>query len=321
MPYRQLPTPNYQLPTTGRLTAARTIGEATASHATLAFGSWRLSVGRLLLLSAIATTAIALYGSVLLGIVRQWFDDTNSAYGALVAATAVVVFRRTYPTLATLPTQPRNRGFVILAAGLLTYVIGTITGDVFLLRASMPVVLFAVIVTLWGFAHVRALLAPLALLTLAIPLPAVIVTHLTLPLQLVASRVAAGTLWLAHVPVVRDGNLLTLPNITLEVAEACNGMRSVVSLVSVAAVCAALIPLSATRTVLVMAAAVPIAIVGNGFRVAATGLLALSMGEGAVSGTVHELTGFVAFVAMCIATLALLRITHGRTVEWARLHR
>jgi exosortase len=176
-------------------------------------------------------------------------------------------------------------------------------------------------------------LAPLALLTLAIPLPAVLLTQLTLPLQLMASRVAAGVLWLAHVPVVRDGNLLTLPNITLEVAEACNGMRSVVSLVSVAAMCAAVIPLSARRSAMLIAAAVPIAIVGNGLRVAATGMLALSVGDAAVRGTLHELTGFVAFVAMCIATLALLRMTRpstrpvaarswqGRTLDWARLHR
>jgi exosortase len=127
---------------------------------------------------------------------------------------------------------------------------------------------------------------------------------------------------------VRDGNLLTLSNITLEVAEACSGMRSVVSLVSVAAVCAAVIPLSARRSAMLIVAAIPIAILGNGLRVAATGMLALSMGDAAVRGTVHELTGFVAFVAMCVATLALLRITppsarpywRGRTLGWARLH-
>ena len=254
-----------------------------------------------------------MYGPVAAGIGRQWFDDSNSAYGALLVAAAAFLLYRQAPALAALTPRPRNWGFGVLTVGLLLYLVGTITGDIFLLRASLPVVLVAAIIVLWGVAHARALLAPFALIALAIPLPGVILTRLTLPLQLMASRVAAGVLWLAHVPVVRDGNLLTLPNITLEVAEACNGMRSVVSLISVAAVCAAALPLNARRTTLVVAAAVPIAILGNGLRVAATGMLALSIGRAAVRGTVHELTGFVAFVLMCAATLAFVRMTRPST--------
>jgi len=122
------------------------------------------------------------------------------------------------------------------------------------------------------------------------------------------------------VPVLRDGNLLTLPTITLEVAEACNGLRSVVSLVAVAAICGAIIPLRVGRTMLLIAAAIPIAVIGNGLRVAATGFMALSIGEGAVGGTVHEVTGFVTFVAMCTATVLFLRVTQRVELKWARLH-
>jgi exosortase/archaeosortase family protein len=70
---------------------------------------------------------------------------------------------------------------------------------------------------------------------------------------------------------------------------------------------------------LLVAAAIPIAVVGNGLRVAATGLMALSMGDGAVGGTVHEVTGFVAFVCMCVATLLFLRVTQRMELRWARL--
>jgi exosortase len=272
-------------------------------------------------LVAVVVAATALYASVTARMVLQWFEDPNSAYGILLAGAAAFVFHRALPVLRSLSTDPRNWGFAVLGLGLLIDVIGTITGDVFLLRASMPVVLIGAIVALWGPTHLRALLPPLALLTLAIPLPAVIVTHLTLPLQLVASDVAAGVLLLSRVPVVHDGNLLTLPNITLEVAEACNGLRSVISLVSVAAICGAVIPLTTRRTALLIAAAIPIAVLGNGLRVAATGLLALSIGDVAVKGTVHEVTGFVAFVAMCLVTFVLLRMTREGTLDWARLHR
>jgi len=264
-------------------------------------------------------TAIALYGSVVAGIARQWLEDSDSAYGILLVGASLFVVRRRVPTLRSLSPAPSNSGFIVVAAGLSIYLIGTITGDVFLLRVSLPIVLIGSIVALWGVACVRALLPSLALLALAVPLPALIVTRLTMPLQLIASRIAAGVLSLSHVPVVRDGNLLTLPNITLEVVEACNGLRSVVSLVAVAAICGAVVPLSIRRTTLLIAAAVPIAVVGNGLRVAATGLMALSIGDGAVGGTVHEVTGLVAFVFMCIATLLFLRVTQRMELRWARL--
>jgi exosortase len=154
------------------------------------------------------------------------------------------------------------------------------------------------------------------LLLLAIPIPAVLVTHLTMPLQLMASQMAAGVLALCHVPVVRQGNLLLLPHITLEVAEACSGLRSVTSLISVAAVCGALVPLSVARTSILIAAALPIAIVGNGLRVAATGLLTTWIGEIAVRGALHELTGFVTFLAMCAAAFAIDAVIRPRLQAW-----
>lgn len=286
---------------------------------TLGVGSWRLGFVAFPLAVAIIA-ATMLYATVVAGIARQWFEDPDTAYGMLLIGASLFVFRRRVPALRSLPFDPSDSGFVVVVAGLLIYIVGTITGDVFLLRISLPVVVVGSIVALWGVAHARTLLPSLALLALAIPLPAVIVTRLTLPLQLVASQIAAGVLSLAQVPVVRDGNLLTLPNITLEVAQACNGLRSVVSLVAVAAICGAVIPLSLRRTMLLVAGAIPIAVIGNGLRVAVTGLMTLSMGDRAVSGTVHEVTGFVAFVVMCIVTLLFLRTTQRMEFRWARLH-
>jgi exosortase len=265
--------------------------------------------------------ATALYASIAAGIVHQWFDDSNSSHGILLAAAAAIVVWRVVPALRATPAAPRDEGFAVIGLALLVYVVGFLLGDVFVLRASMPILIAGVVLTLWGVGHTRALLAPIILLALSIPLPAVLVTNLTLPLQLVASQVAAGVLTAVHVPVVRDGNLLALPNITLEVAEACSGLRSVISLVAVAAVCAALIPLSIKRSALLVAAAIPIAVVGNGFRVAATGVLATWFGPIAVRGAIHEATGFVAFLAMCAATIAFLVLTRkGGELVWARQH-
>jgi exosortase len=252
-----------------------------------------------------ASAALGLYGSVVAGVARQWVTDPVSSHGILLVAGASFVVYRRRRQLQSMPMEPRNWGLGLLAVGLLVYVVGALAGDLFLLRASLPIVITGVVAGLFGGRHLRACAAPLALLALAIPLPGAIVTHLTMPLQLVASQVAAGVLQAAQIDVVRQGNLLVLDNITLEVADVCSGLRSVVSLNAIAALCGVLLSLPPQRTLMLMTAALPIAIVGNGFRVAATGVLTTWFGEMAVRGTLHELTGVAAFLMMCAAVIGL----------------
>ena len=257
------------------------------------------------MLYVVLAAAALLYAPVLVGMARQWWIEPTSSHGLLLVAGAAILLYRRLDALRTTRPQPRDAGVFLAGGGLLIYVVGTITGDVFILRVSLPIVLAGAALALGGPAHLRLLAAPLGLLIVAIPLPAVIVTHVTMPLQLIASQVASGVLQALHVPVLREGNLLMLNRVTLEVADACSGLRSLVSLVSVAAVCGAFFSLSAGRVALLLAAAVPIAIIGNGLRVAATGLLSTVMGEAAARGLVHDLTGYAAFVVMCAAVVAV----------------
>lgn len=256
------------------------------------------------LLLAVAA-AIGLYAPVLAGLVRQWWIEPASSHGLLLVLVAGVVVHRRWPQLRALPLEPRDGGLGIVAAGLLIFAAGTITGDIFILRASLPLVIAGATLLLGGTRHLRLLTAPLGLLVLAIPLPAVIVTHATMPLQLIASQVAAGVLQVCQVSVLRQGNLLMLDRVTLEVADVCSGLRSLISLISVTAVCAAFFSMNARRVVLLMAAAIPVAIIGNGLRVAATGLLSTWIGEAAAQGFIHDLTGYVAFAGMCAIIVGL----------------
>jgi exosortase len=255
---------------------------------------------------------------VFAGLARQWWVEPASSHGLLLIAVAGVVVHRRWQRWRALPLEPRDAGLAIVAAGLLVFAGGTITGDVFILRVSLPVVIVGAVLALAGVQHLRLMVAPLGLLVLAIPLPAVIVTHATMPLQLIASQVAAGVLHACQVPVVREGNLLMLERVTLEVADACSGLRSLVSLVSVTAVCAAFFSMRPRLVVLLMAAAVPVAIVGNGLRVAATGLLSTWIGEAAARGFLHDLTGYAAFVAMCAIIVGLLIAAKPRVAVVAR---
>lgn len=259
---------------------------------------------------AIAAGAGALlYAPVAGGLARQWSGDPAASHGILLALAAVFVLYRRWPALRAQAAQPRNAGFAVMAIAMLGYLLGTLMGEIFIQRASLPIALAGVVLAVGGPAHLRLLRAPIALVALAIPLPSVIVTHLTLPLQLAASDIATGVLNASHIHVVQQGNLLVLDRLTLEVQEACSGLRSLVSLLSVAAIATAVMPIDRWRAAMLFAAAIPIAVVGNGLRVALTGVLVTWIGEMGARGLIHELTGFVAFVGMCAAMLAVLPLT------------
>jgi exosortase len=161
---------------------------------------------------------------------------------------------------------------------------------------------------LWFLAGARAarlMAVPLIFLLIAIPLPSLIVNSVTLPLQFVASHIAESALMLASVPVFRDGNLLTLPSATLEVAQACSGLRSLVSLGAIGAVLAWAGERSTLRRALLVLLTVPIAIVMNGLRIAATGIACETWGPHVASGGWHTFTGWITFV---VSTFLLLQV-------------
>jgi exosortase len=177
--------------------------------------------------------------------------------------------------------------------------------DIFLTRVSAVVVMGGAIAFLAGTAAARVVVAPLFFILLSIPPPALVVTALTLPLQMVASRIGEAVLLLVGVPVVRDGNLLRLPSATLEVAEACSGLRSLLSLGAVAALFAWATETSWLKRVTLVATAVPIAVVVNGLRIAATGIACETWGRVAAADPWHTMTGWITF-AVSLALLLLL---------------
>ncbi len=260
----------------------------------------------------LVTAAVAgavLYGPVTAGLVSDWLTDAGAAHGAFVAAGAGIVLVRRWPAVRALPLHPARGAFGLMAVAMLVYLAGTLVGDVFVQRVSLPIALAAAAAAVAGWAQLRLLMGPIALIALSIPLPAVLVTHLTLPLQLMATQIAERALDLSNIEVVRQGNLLVLDRVTLEVADVCSGLRSIASLLAVAAVIVTVQPFPAWRRAVVLGAVLPVAIVGNGVRIAATGALATWMGPDAARGLAHELTGFAGFAAMCAAVFAVVIAT------------
>jgi exosortase len=168
-------------------------------------------------------------------------------------------------------------------------------------------VLGGIVLYLFGWRVLRTVVFPLGFLLLMIPLPAIIFNQIAFPLQLLASGAGEAALSAARVPVLREGNVLILANTTLEVAEACSGIRSLVSLLTVGIVLGYFADPRPVVRVAVALCTIPVAIIANALRVAGTGIAAQYWGAAAAEGFLHTFSGWVVFVAALTMILAFQR--------------
>ena len=215
--------------------------------------------------------------------------------------------------LSALPSQPSIAGLMIVAGSLAIFLAGLLGAELFLTRISLIGVLAGSIWFLFGWRHVRLLAFPLLLLILMVPLPAMIFNQIAFPLQLFASRVGEGVLTMAGVPVVREGNVLELASTKLEVAQACSGIRSLVSLLTLGILLGKLTEPRMSVRVLLAFLTVPVAIAANAARVAGTGLAANWIGPEAAEGFFHAFSGWLVFVA-AFGLLLLAQRVFSRTI-------
>jgi exosortase len=263
---------------------------------------------RVRVLAAVAPAAVAfvwLYAGVLAGLARQWAADENYSHGFLVVPLALFFGWEQRHRLAHAEIRPSILGVAAVVASLLLFLAGTLGADLFLTRISLVGVLAGTILFLCGPAPLRILAFPLAFLLLMVPLPSIVFNQITFPLQLIASRLGELVISTAGVPVLREGNILQLPTRTLEVAEACSGIRSLVSLLMLAIVLGQFSGGGTGRRIVIAAAAIPVAIVANALRVAGTGVAAAWISPAAADGFFHAFTGWVAFVVACAALVGL----------------
>jgi exosortase len=182
-------------------------------------------------------------------------------------------------------------------------------------------VLAGLILFLAGRAYLRILVFPLAFLLFMIPLPAIVFNQIAFPLQLLASRLGEMTISASGVPVLREGNVLLLPGRTLEVAEACSGIRSLLSLLMLAIVLGYFSERRIGPRVAIAIAAIPIAVIANAVRVAGTGLASYWISPAAAEGFFHSFSGWLMFVVALVGLLAVHRaieFAHSRALRVAR---
>lgn len=246
------------------------------------------------------------YDRTLIKLVLDWWKDPNFSHGFLVPLFSGWIVWKERKRLSLIALRPSWLGMLVIVFSLATLVVGALGAELFLARVSFVFLLAGVVIYLLGWEFFRALLFPWAFLFLMIPIPALIFNQITLPLQLLASQVASSILPLLGVPVLREGNVIVLPAMPLEVAEACSGIRSLMSLGALAIIYGYLLEPRNLIRVLLLIAAIPIAVAANALRVVGTGLCVQYWDPVKALGFFHEFSGWVIF----IVAFALLVLVH-----------
>lgn len=285
---------------------------------------------------AIATVLVFAYATVLAKLGHDWWTDENYSHGLLIPLIIGFILWSQRERLTRTSQRPAMwLGLTAVVLSLLALWAGTAGAELYMQRTSLVLMFAGIALYFWGFNLLRLLIVPLFLLLLAIPIPAIIFNKIAFPLQLFASRCAVWAMTLFDIPVLRQGNVIELMPLgarqtkKLEVVEACSGIRSLMTLVTLAVVFAYFthpregsgdggtgastfrVALTRLRTfgfwrsAIIVLSAIPIAILTNALRVSGTGILARYYGTQVADGFFHSFSGWVIYV---VASLMLFGV-------------
>jgi exosortase len=278
-------------------------------------GSSRTASGGLpwLRIAMLVVPLVVLYYSIVPQLVEEWWTNPNFSHGFLVPLFSGFIVWQNRKRLADLPIEPSWLGLIVIAGALGILVVGQLGAEFFLSRTSLLFLFAGLIIYFLGWKHFRASLFPWAFLFFMIPIPVIIFNQMAFPLQFMAARFASDLLTLFGIPVLRDGNIIQLPAMSLEVAEACSGIRSLMSLGALAVIYGYFLETRKLPRVLLALSAIPIAVAANAFRIMGTGLMGHYWSPERAEGFFHEFSGWVIFVI----SLGLLFLVHG-AMRWTQ---
>jgi len=252
-----------------------------------------------------------LYAAILTRLVLQWVgpgSDPNFQHGIFVPLFSLFVLWQDRKRWLSITPAPSWAGLPLVVLGLVMLVLGVFGAELFFSRVSLIVLLAGLIILFQGWAFFRAVLFPWAFLFLMIPIPALLLQQVTFPLQLLAAKLGAAMLELAGVPALVEGNVISIPSQQLEVAEACSGIRSLLTMITLSVIYGYLMERRIWVRTALVSSAVPIAVVANSFRILGTGLTVQYWDPEKAEGFFHAFSGWLIFTVALILLFVVHRI-------------
>ena len=239
---------------------------------------------------------VGLYFPFIRALVLDWSLNDNYSHGYIIPFISAFMIYSSRKELQVADIAPTNWGLPLIAIGLVQLVVAKTGSEFFLQRTSMILILFGFSVFFLGKKLTKKICIPLLYLVFMIPIPAIIWYKVALPMKLFASMLSEWLICSMGIPVLREGNIIHLAETSLEVVDACSGLRSLISMLALSSALAYLSRHSSLKKWLLFLSAAPTAVFVNVFRLALTGVLAKEFGEKVAKGFLHEFSGCLLFI-------------------------
>jgi exosortase len=261
----------------------------------------RIALGPGGVLAAIAFAALFARPASLL--VRDWLNDPDAGHGLLLVPVAIWIAWRSGIRKDATPNPVL--GVSMLAFAVLIRYASGLAAELFTMRMSMVLAAGGLTVYYAGVKQLLRWWLPFALVVLSVPLPAIVLNAIALPLQFKASQIGTSLLEWRHVPVRLTGNVIRIPGHELFVAAACSGLRSLTALISLGLLLGHMMLVHPISRALLLLVSIPVAIVINGVRVFLTAFLIFFVSPSLGEGFMHITEGWLLFLVALAALAAL----------------
>ena len=240
-------------------------------------------------------------------LVLTWYESEEYSHGFLIIPVSLYIIWTKRDRLMFGQGATTALGFFLVVLSLLIYIFSQLSGILTLQSVSMMLFIFSGVYYLFGAKTFKQLLFPLLFLLFMIPIPSQIYSAMTIPLQLFVSKASVGFVKLLEVPVFLEGNIIHLPGQTLEVVQACSGLRSMTSLVTLSAVFAYFTLKTNVLRGILFVAGVPVAVLVNVIRVVMMICAFHFLNYDLTEGTLHTVFGVLIFIISLLLIFLLGR--------------
>ena len=266
------------------------------------------------LLTGLLASFLFTYYPTLLSLIQTWSSSDDYSHGFFIIPVSIYLLWTKRDELTETPVRPSNWGGILIVASLLLYILARLAGIATLASLSIVPLVFGIVIYLFGFSVFKKCLFPVAFLIFMVPVPSQIYSSLTNPLQLIVSKSSVWGASLLTIPLLREGNIIHLPDRTLQVVQACSGLRSLMMLLTLSALFGYLTLKSNFLRAILFITGVPAAIMVNIFRVFLMIIAFHYFNYDLTADTVHTVFGLVIF----ILALAIIAATKWTLSIWDR---
>ena len=258
-------------------------------------------------------TVVLVSAAILIGIVfafwfgfadlwKRWTQNEELSHSPILPLVSAWMLWERRDALRQSVGSPASIGLVAAAGSLFVLFMGVFTGIEVLMHLGLVGVIGSLPLALGGWSLFWITLVPIAYLLFAVPPPPWVVTVLSGKFQLWSSELGVAAARALGGTVGLTGNVIRLPNATLQVVEACSGLNYLFPFLGLGALAAYFYKGPLWQRGLIFLSTIPITILMNSFRIAVTCWLVENHGEQHTEGALHFFEGWVVFV-MCIGLL------------------